>query len=175
MPVEIIPRKAARVAFWQKILFYILVLLLLVVLLSYFILGHFQRKSLTALQELEEALIRERTPEKIALEKEILNTRYKINDFSLLLDNHFLASKFFEFLGKTAHPRVRYSQITLNPREGLALISGQAESFTALGQQSQILKRESALKDISLSEISLGDEGEIEFTLAISFDPKFLK
>lgn len=175
MAIEIIPRKVAPVPFWQTILFYVLIGLLIGAILSYFILGHFERKSSATLQNLEEAIISEKTPQKITLEEEVLNCQKKIDSFALLLGQHLLSSKFFDFLQKTSHPRIWFSQVSLNPGEAIAVVSGQAETFTALGQQLQILKKEPLLKNASLSKISLGKKGEIEFTLNISFDPGFFK
>jgi cell division protein FtsB len=173
--IEIIPRRAAPLPLWLKILFYILIALLLAAILSYFILGYFQKKSLTTLQNLEEEIAKEKTPQKIAKEQEILSYQKKINDFARILDHHFIASKFFSFLEKTSHPRIWFSKINLSPGEQLAVVSGRAETFSVLGQQFQILKKEALIKNASLAEISLGEKGEIEFTLILSFDPKFFK
>jgi len=173
--IEIIPRKAAELPLWLKILFYILIALFLVIVLSYFIFGHFQNKSLTALQNLEEEILKEKTPQKIALEKEILNYQKKINNFTLMLDHHLLSSKFFNFLEKTSHPQIWFSKINLSLGETLAIVSGRAETFPVLGQQLQIFKKEALIKSATLSEISLGEKGEIEFTFTLSFDPNFFK
>jgi len=173
--VEIIPRKAVELPLWLKILFYILIALLLAAVLSYFILGHFQKKSLTTHQNLEEEILKEKTSQKIALEKEILSEQKKINDFALILDHHLLSSKFFHFLEQTSHPRIWFSKINLSPAEQLAIVSGRAETFSALGQQLQIFKKESFVRSATLSKISLGEKGEIEFTLTLSFDPTFFK
>lgn len=175
MAIEIIPRKAVLLPLWLKILFYILIALLLAAVLSYFILDHFQKKSLTAFYNLEEEIREEKTPQKIALELEILSYQKKINDFALIFDYHLIASKFFSFLEKTSHPRIWFSKINLNPGEALAVVSGRAETFLVLGQQLQILKKEALVKNASLTKISLGEKGEIEFTLTLSFDPKFFK
>ena len=173
--VEIIPRKAVELPLWLKILFYILIALLLATALSYFILGHFQKKSLTTLQNLEEEILKEKTPQKTAQELEILSYQKKINDFALMLDHHLLSSKIFNFLEKTSHPRIWFSQINLSPGEALAIVSGRAETFPVLGQQLQIFKKEALIKNATLSKISLGEKGEIEFTLTLSFDPTFFK
>ncbi len=175
MAIEIIPRKAAPLPLWLKILFYILIALLLAAVLSYFILGHFQKKSLTALQNLEDTIAEEKTPQKFALEKEILSYQKKIKDFSLILDHHLLSSKSFSFLEKASHPRIWFSKINLSPGEALAIVSGRAETFPDLGQQLQIFKKEALIKNATLSKISLGEKGEIKFTLTLSFDPKFFK
>jgi Tfp pilus assembly protein PilN len=173
--IEIIPRKAAPLPLWLKILFYILIALLSATVLSYFILGHFQKKSLAALQNLEEEILEEKTPQRTAQELEVLSYQEKINNFSLMLDRHLIASKFFSFLEKTSHPQIWFSKINLSPGEQLASVSGRVETFSALGQQLQILKKESFVKNVTLSKISLGEKGEIEFTLTLSFDPKFFK
>ncbi|GAI13015.1 unnamed protein product, partial [marine sediment metagenome] len=91
------------------------------------ILDDFQKKSLAALQNLEDTIAEEKTPQKIALEKEILSYQKKINDFSLILDHHLLPSKIFRFLEKTSHPRIWFSKINLSPGEALAIVSGRAE------------------------------------------------
>jgi uncharacterized protein YneF (UPF0154 family) len=173
--VEIIPRKAAPLPFWLKILFYVLVILLVGAILTFFILGHLQKKTLTELQNLEEEISQEKTPQKLSQEEEILSYQKKIKDFGLLAKSHFLPSKFFDFLERRSHPRIWISQISLAPGQAQVSLTGQAESFTALGQQIQILKRENLLKEINLTKISLGKKGEIEFTLDLSFDQKFFK
>jgi len=173
--VEIIPKKAPPLPFWLKFLFYVLVILLIGAILSFFILDYFQKKSLTQLQNLEEEISKEKTPQKLAQEEEVLAYQKKIKDFGLLLESHSLPSKFFDFLEKTTHPRVWISQISLAPGESQVSLTGRAESFTALGQQIQILKNENLLKQVDLTKISLGEKGEIEFSLNLSFDPTFLK
>lgn len=175
MAIEIIPRKTVVLSSWLKILFYILIGLIITSILSYFILGHFQRESLIAFKNLEEKINKERTSQRIVQEEEILNYQKKINDFGFLLSYHLFPSKFFTFLEKTSHPRVLFSQTNLNPSESLAILSGQAESFLVLGQQLQILKRESSIKNVSLSKISLGERGGVNFTLTLSFNTEFFK
>ncbi len=172
---EIIPRRAVELPLWLKILFYVLVTLLVVALLSYFILGHFQKKSLASFQNLEAEISGEKTPQKITLEEEILGYQKKIGDFGLMLNLHLISSKFFDFLEENAHPQVWFSQISLSPEAGLAVVSGHAETFPALGQQIQIFKKETTLKNIDLAKISLGKKGEIEFTLNLAFDVNFFK
>jgi len=172
---DLIPREVIPLPSWLKILFYILVGLLVIVVFSYFILGHFQKKSLTAIQGLDEEINKQKTVQIIAREKEILNEQKKIENFGLMLSEHLSASKFFKFLERTSHPQIWFSQINLSPLESLVALSGSAETFPVLGQQIQILKKETLVENIVLSEISLGKKGKIEFTLNLSFDPQFFK
>ncbi len=173
--MEIIPKKKEKLFRWQETLFYSLIGLLLLTILSYSILSYFQKQSLTELQNTEELLIKQKTPQKIELEKEILNEQKKINYFSLLLDSHPFATNFFTFLEKTSHPKIRYSQINLNPLEGQAMVSGYSDSFSSLGQQFQILNQEPSIQKANLSKISLEKRGEISFTFNLSINPNLFK
>ncbi len=173
--VEIIPRKAAPLSFRLKILFYVLVGLLVGAVLIFFVLRHLQGKSLAKLSDLEGEISKEKTFERLIEEEEILNYQKKIKDFGLLLERHSLSSKFFDFLERVTHPRIWISQISLGPGEEVASLTGQAESFTALGQQIQILKSQTLVKEANLTKISLGKKGEVEFILNLSFDSAFFK
>jgi len=173
--VEIIPRRVAPLPFWLKILFYLLVTLLVISLLSFLILSSFQRRSAKTLQNLELEISQERTPQRILLESKILTEQKKIDNFTRLLETHYLASKIFPFLEENSHPQVWFSQLDINPKEGQVIVSGLAKSFSALGQQIYIFQKEALVQDLKLSEVALGKGGEIEFTLDFSFDPKFFK
>jgi len=173
--VEIIPRKAAPLSSQLKILFYILVGLLIAAVLSFLILKHLQGKSLAELSRLEGEIGKEKTSEKLIEEEEVLNYQGKIKDFGLLLERRSLPSKFFDFLERLTHPRIWISQISLAPGEAVASLTGQAESFVALGQQIQVLKSQTLVREANLTKISLGKKGEIEFILNLSFEPAFFK
>ena len=173
--MQIIPRKKEKLFFVQETLFYSLIGLFLLMIFSYFILGYFQKQSLTELQNIEELLTKEKTLAKMSLEKEILNEQKKINDFSLLLDSHPSSTNFFAFLEKTSHPKIRYSQISLNPLDGQAIVSGYSDSFSSLGQQFQILSQEQFVQKADLSKISLEKKGEISFIFNLSLDPNLFK
>lgn len=170
--IEIIPKPVAKLPRWFNIVFYLSLVLLFLAISSYFVLNQSQKKSFKELQDLEEAIALERTPQRVNLEKEILLYQKKIDDFTFLFNNHLSISKFFDFLEKNSHPRVWLPQINLIPGQGQLIISGQTESFKALGQQLLIFKKEPLIKDISLTKISIGRRGEIEFSLNLSLDQK---
>ena len=173
--MDIIPRKKEKLFRWQETLFYSLIGLFLLMILIFSVLSYFQKQSLTELRDMEQLLTAQKTLQKIALEKEILNEQKKINDFSLLLGNHLIATNFFAFLEKTSHPKIRYSQVSLNPLEGQAMVSGYSDSFSSLGQQFQILNQEPSVQKANLSKISLEKKGEISFTFDFSLEPNLFK
>ncbi len=168
--VEIIPKETPPIPKWLNILFYFALALLIFSIVSYFILGSSLRNAQKNLVDLKNTLAGEETPEKIALEKEVLNYDKKVKDFSRLIVQHLTSSKIFVFIEKTCHPKVWFSRFSLDPRSGQATFSGKAQSFESLGQQLLILKDESLVKSLGLKKVSIGKEGEINFELSLSLD-----
>lgn len=173
--IEIIPRPAKKLPLWQNLLFYFSIILLLITILSYFILGHFLKKSEKALQDLELTLARGKTTEELSLEKEVLSWQKKIEDFSKLIREHTLASNFFLFLEKNCHPKAFFSKVNLKPGANQAVLSGQAENFSVLAQQISILKSKKEIKDLNLSSIIIGKEGKVDFILNLLLEPQLFK
>ncbi|PIP24740.1 MAG: hypothetical protein COX33_00245 [Candidatus Nealsonbacteria bacterium CG23_combo_of_CG06-09_8_20_14_all_36_125] len=173
--MEIIPKPAKKLPLWQNILFYFSIALLLITISGYFILDHFLKNSEKTIQDLELRLAREETAEEISLEKEVFSWQKKIGDFSKLIKEHALASNFFIFLEKSCHPEVYFSQVGLKPMNSEAILSGQAENFPVLGQQISILKSKKEIKNLNLSNISIGKKGKADFTLNLLLDPNIFK
>lgn len=173
--VEIIPKPTEKVPWWQEIIFYSSIILLLITILSYFFFANSLKKSEKVLTNLEERLAREKTTEEIALEKEVLSWQRKIEDFKKLMGEHLLASNFFSFLESNSHPQVFFSKIDLKPREGKVLLSGQTENFSQLWQQISILKSKKEIKELNLSNLSIGKEGKVDFSLDLSLEPTLFK
>lgn len=168
--IEIIPKPTAKIPLWLNILFYFSIVLLMAVIFSFFALNHFIKESTDTLSNLETALDKERTPSKIALEKEIFRYQKKIDDLAFLLEEHLISSQVFEFLERVIHPRVLFSSFDFSPRDPRVKISGVTESFQTLGQQIFILKGNPLVKDLNLSGVSIRKEGEIIFTLDFLLD-----
>jgi hypothetical protein len=172
--VEIIPKPIEKVPSYPKKLFYFFIFLFFSLLISYFILTSLQQKSEALLSNLTETISRGKTSEIISLEKENLNYQRKIQDFLPLLENHKFPSRFFEFFETNTHPRVFFSQINLNSQDSLANLTGQTDSFSTLGQQLLIFEERPEVATPNLTRVSIGKDGKIEFTLNLSFNPKFL-
>lgn len=173
--VEIIPKPAKKIPSWQNILFYFSVVFLLVSFLSYLILNHFVKVSSQTLDQLEKTLAREKTPSEIALEEEVFGYQKKINAFSQLIKEHLFTSNFFTFSEKICHPKVQISQLNLEPAKGIAILSGQAEDFSVLGQQLLLLKEEPQIADFNLADISIGKKGKVDFTLKLTLNPQLFE
>jgi len=143
--------------------------------LSYFALGRFNKSSQKELEELRAAISEKRTPRTKELEEEVLSSKKKIDIFSTLLDSHKKSSGFFKFLKETCHKKISFSKVDLDIEEAKVELSGKAESFRVLGEQVLILKKENLIQNLSLSKVSLGREGGIEFDLVLFLNPKVFK
>ncbi|MBZ9571756.1 hypothetical protein KJA15_00220 [Patescibacteria group bacterium] len=176
MAIEIIPKEAAKLPLWQNILFYLSLILLLTSISGYLVLHYvYYKKAELALDELEIALEKGKTPQQELLKKEILNYQKTIEDFSSLLSAHQISSKFFISLEKICHPKVFFTKVNLNIDEKKGNIFGKTESFQALGQQLLIFKKDEMIKSINLSNVGIGKGGDIEFTLGLSLWPELFK
>ena len=170
MPIQIIPKEAAKLPLWQNILFYVSIAILLAVILSYGIFTQLTKNSDTLLKEKEKLFEANKTPEILTLEKNIKNYRDKIDTFSVLIPNHKLGSQFFSFLERITHPNVFYQGIDLDIKNNKVTLLGQTESFRTLGQQMSVLGNEEMVTDAQLSNININKEGRIEFSVVISLN-----
>jgi hypothetical protein len=175
MAIEIIPKPAEKVPFWQNFLFYFSFVLLISSALGYFALGRFIARERVVLGELDEVLTRERTAEETALENRVFDYQKKIEDFSQLINEHLYSSKIFPFFENISHPKVWFSKFGLDFTSYELVVLGEAESFSALSQQIQILEKEPLIKGVSLSGLSIGREGIVEFAISFYLDSKIFK
>lgn len=175
MAIEIIPKKTEAKLPAVNILFYLSLILLIIFVLSYFVLGYFQKKSAKTLQNIEDIISQKETSEAKALKKKIFGYQEKIEVVASLLTSHQLSRNFFTRLEDLSCPKVFFSNLDLDVGKSQVSLSGQTESFEALGQQLLIFKKGEFIKDVNLTKVSIGKEGEIEFTIELSFDPQIFK
>jgi hypothetical protein len=173
--VDIIPKEAPKPSRGLNILFYFAIFLLILSIGGYFALNNFLEKAREEVAALELDLARAMTPEKISLEKEILASKNKIDNFSYLVGQHLKTSRIFEIIQKITHPQVWFSKFDFNSRQGELKISGETQNFETLGQQILILGDEEAINSVNLEKISITKEGKIDFDLLLSFKPDIFK
>ena len=175
MAIEIIPKPARKAPPLQNILFYFAIGLLLLSIGAYFILGYFVKKSELALQGLEETLAREKTEEETILEEEVFGYQRKVEDFSTLIGQHTYASKFFHFFESLCHPNVWFSKINLDMTNHKLIVSGKTDTFLILDQQLLIFQQEELIEETILIKLSIGNDGLVNFTFDLTFNPIIVK
>ena len=159
-----------------NILLYFSLVLLVVVLTSYFILNNFQQKTEKEIQLLDEKLALASASPEAALEREVLNYQKKINDFSFLLASHEYSSQIFPLIESITHPKVAFSDFSLEVSKQSITLSGITDSFQTLGQQLVIFKNEKLIKEAEVSNIAFEKDGRISFDFNLILDPQiFIK
>ena len=172
--VEIIPKKIPT-PHWINYLFYLYLILLICSFVSYLFLNYALAKSQTSLQEIKDAIAKEETLEKVSLEREILTSQQKIQNFSKIIGQYLISSKIFGFFQENCHPKVYFKNFNLISGSGLAVVSGETDSFKSLGQQELIFANNSDIKEAVLSNVSMGKEGVISFSFSVYFKAGIFK
>ena len=170
MAIEIAPRKKIEVPLWVLIPSVLCLILILVLLGTYFYFGPQLKKISQEIEKKEAEFI---PLEKAIKEKqaELIPLGQKINDFSDLISGHKDTLKIFDFLEKTCLPNVWFSDFTFSSQENQIIVSGRADSFATVENQSSVFRKESAAKAVNLFDVLINDEGGVGFTFTLIFDP----
>ena len=175
MAIEITPKQKLRTPAWATAILVVVLVLIAGLVASYLYLEAVTRGLVKSIGETETALKEIPTEEQKALEDELLLYEAKITNFGRLLAQHKETVNIFDFLEEVTHPRVWFSEFNFDSERQLITLSGGAESFVAVEQQILMLKEEPSLKNIILSEISMGEEGGIAFSLVLTIDPQIFE
>jgi len=154
-------------------LFFVLALLISFVL-SYFILVmkvSSQEQTLLTLEERIEEMGTERQRE---LEDRVFDYQERINIFSFLLENHKIPSNMLNLLEGYTLPNVWFEGFNLDSEESTVELKGFSENMKTLAQQMDILEKDGYIEEIELLSAKISEEGGIEFTLGLSFNPQLL-
>jgi len=173
--VEIIPKTFEQIPAWQRILFYFLAFFLIANTVGYFILKGNHKDSDAYLVTIEERIKGEVATSIEGLRERLLQDKKKIEDFSVLLENHTFSDKFFEFIEAKTHLDVYFSEANILPQETRVVLYGKAKSFYSLGQQILIFEESDSVKRLVLSEVSINKEREVEFSFDIYFEQEFFE
>ncbi len=174
--VEIIPKKPIKKIFpWQEILFYISLVLLMGVVLGYSILIYLESKARLTLEGVKGKITTVGTIEDRILETEVLAHKERIEDFSILIKEYHKSSNFFDFLEKITHPQIWFTSLKLETRALQVTLFGRAPNFQVLGQQLEIFQKQDLIEEVKLSDMLLGEGGEVEFSISLSLASQIFK
>ena len=173
--VNLIPKPVKKISKNQQILLYFLVFSVIFLTTAYVFLISLEKKAMADLETIEQQISEQKTTGMASLESTIKDYKREIDEFVPYLSNHILITKFFDFLEKNTHPRIYFSQMNLRSSSASVSLSGKSDSFLSLGQQLMIFNNSSMVKSVSLSNISLSEEGSILFNLGVSLDSSLFK
>jgi len=108
-------------------------------------------------------------------EVEILPLKTKISDFGVLINKHETPYNVFGIIEKNCLPEVWFFKFSSDIEKQEVSLLGKTESFELLEQQLNVLKKEPLLKKVTLTSLSVGEEGEVEFALSLIFNSEVFK
>ena len=98
-----------------------------------------------------------------------------IGDFKILFESRPNVYDFFIAFQSWAHPKVVYSGFTFDVPSRKVTMSGSTSGFQNIIQQMAILKVEPTIESYEISNINLGETGEVTFNLDIVIKPEVIK
>ncbi len=133
----------------------------------------FYRKSLDIqLQEVQNQVEEINKQRDENFEKEVLSLERVLKNLKVILKNHFYWSSLFSKIENLSLLQVNFLDFKgmLNEDDSVALIlSGRVPGYTYLAKQMVAFGQDELVSDVKVSEITLGTQGGINFTLNINF------
>lgn len=126
---------------------------------------------------LEDSLKRAHAGFEPELVKELMNVSEKVKAAKILLKEHKALTPIFDFLKERTLKKVRFFSFDYKlSKEGEPIISmkGVAKGYAPLALQIDEFQKSEELKDISVSKLSLMNDGKVSFILDLVFNPKFI-
>ena len=109
--------------------------------------------------------------------QELVRIDSRINNAQLLLQKHVAPSGIFNFLAAQTLQNVQFENFEyILGDDGTAkvTITGQANSFSTIALQSDQFSASKVLKNVVFSQISLGTNGRVLFTVVANVDPPLI-
>src|SRR3989344_5402317 len=134
---------------WMDVVFYFVISLLVSTVLCYVI---FAAKNSFLRQDIEkqiEKLNKVGTEQQRADERDVINYKKKINDFTFLMQNHQFTSNVFAFMQQQTMPNVWFKQFSLNEKSATVQLSGEADDLDAVSRQIAVLEKNKYVKSLS--------------------------
>lgn len=172
---KIIPKPIPKLPWWINYVLIVLSALLIFVLIVYSIIGNQTGVLEQDKERINKQIIDIRALGVAKIEKELSITVREIDDFKIILSNHRITSRVFDFFREIAHSQVQFSDFTLNGEDNRITLNAITESFKTLGEQVLILQSREEIKGLQLSNIFLGKDGKVEFSISFFLPEIFFK
>jgi len=173
--VGIIPKPIKKTSRIYALAPYVSFGLAIAVVLVCVILFYLGNKSSGTLGDLEEKLAQVGTQDEKTLETQVLFDKKQIDAFSQLFAQHQRTSNFFKFLEENCQPKTWFSKLELDSKESQAILTGETSNFEALGQQIVIFQNQEFVKNVDITDLSLGKNGRVSFIFSLSLNPEIFK
>jgi len=124
-----------------------------------------QGRAQQELERVQGVLAQGKTPEEVRLEQSVFRYRDKFNDFAYLAVTRTDVRPVFEFLESYTHPQVVFTTLNGEPKLATLKLVGATRDFRTLQEQMAIFQNREELVGVTLSNIVLGERGQVVFQL----------
>lgn len=109
--------------------------------------------------------------------QQFVRLRDRLTAADMVLNQHVELSQFFSLLESTTLQNVHYDSldVTVNDdRSATISLVGEAADFNALAAQSAAFNAQKQFKDVIISGINVGSNGQVDFTVNATLDPSIV-
>lgn len=156
---------------WLEWLLYLMVAMLVISVFFYVILTikiHFQNQQISNVKNMIASVA---SDEQKSEERQVLEYKKKIDDFTMIINNHKISFAVLAFIEEKTLPTVWFSSFDLMESSNEVKLSGEAETMEVLSHQIHIFEESENVKNIGLLNSEIGPAGNISFMLAIFLNP----
>jgi hypothetical protein len=123
---------------------------------------------------LSKSLERAKAAFEFPLINELFNASQKIHSSKIILEKHITLVPVFDILESSILKDVRFNNFKYSlskAQEQTVLMDGTAKNYSSLASQGEIFEKNKNIKNVSFSNLGLGDKGTINFTVTLILDP----
>jgi hypothetical protein len=171
MVQELIAKEEKKSSFSINFLLFISILILISSGAGYFWIKSQVNETEEEVQQLHRDILSIKEGKNKEIEKQVFDYAKKINDFSALIGEREELFPFFDFLEGLTHRRVSLTNLFLETKTGDLSLEGKTENFKILAEQMLIFEENNSVINPTITNLSLGEEGGVEFGIALSLDP----
>lgn len=169
---SIIPQKKKEIPLYLNFLFWAAIILILATLILIFFINNRIESAKAEIAQMDSQISAE---SKTKTSQELLETSRKIESFRSLLDNHKYPTKFIEFLKEITHPKTSLYFLNVNTNDLVVSMSGRSQNLESIGEQLFILKQREEIKGLTIQNVSLTREGDVDFRVNFDFSEDLIK
>jgi len=178
--LSFIPPKKTESSFYQNrgpgILIIISFLLFLVSVLLYGGFLLYKNKIKQEADTLNDSLVKAHAAFEFPLINELNKTSEEIGAVKSLLDQHVTPLPIFDLLEKDTLKSVRFITFKYLREKDSPTISleGTAKDYTTLALQGEVFEKDQNIKDVSFSNLNLGERGTVNFRVKLTLDSSII-
>ncbi len=172
--IEIIPQARASRPGWVNVILVAALVFLLIAVAGQFIFGAMSAGVRRDIEEASRRIKELSSPDRVALEKAVLDYQTQFANFSDTLAKRYLASRVLGLLEETAHPGILYRSLNIDLEQASIQAKAEAANYQAIGEQLLVFNNEKRISRVETENYDRNKEGQIIFDLMLNFNPDII-